>query len=95
MSIRDRLAGWVDKRTTPRKVHPRDSVTIVYQGPTPDATHAAELEKAVAAWRAGSPIVLFLPAGSKMEVTRRPVSVLRRLGAAATWVVRLWLGLPR
>ena len=80
-------------RSTPRRIHPRDSVTVIYpRDVTMDSAASTEMTKTVDAWRVGGKdaygtdrnAVQFLPEGCRVELTRRA------MGTDALHRARLW-----
>ena len=75
MTLKDNMRAWlgVDKpRAVPRRIDPRDSVTVITTGDV-GVERGAAFAKAIDGWREGT-VVLFLTEGSRIELTRRDKS---------------------
>ena len=73
MTLREHVRLWVgaDKpRAVPRRINPKDSVTVIIPGGVANTTAADEFSNDIAKWRKGEG-VLYIPEGSRIELTRR------------------------
>lgn len=85
-----RFAEWIlrdDDRAAPRKIGPRDSVTVVYTGDRVPEPMRESFEANVAKWRRGE-TVLFVPSSFKLVKTRRGLTTALRDRLAASRTAR-------